>query len=471
MGCGLTKSLQKSSIDSKSQSTKMLTFPDAPNTQVKTIISKGYTLIEFLPTNSLCKIILASHQLSGEKRIIKVIRKKSLHKSQLGTDKNPIESSILPQFRHKNIIMLLEVFQDKDNFYETFEYCEGGNLYTKLNTNGPLLEADVAKVIFQILSALEYIHAHSFLHRNLKIENILLKNDYDLDIKLGNFSRAAKSVRTSVPVTYCGLSEALSPEVKQGKYTEKSDIWSCGLIAYMLLTGKSFEIKPRPASKDLQPVNVELFADSSSMVLDFVKGMLEANPDERFSAQEALAHPWIVVYKNKSSYLTLPKPVAVGPNNKLVRGLILLVITCLIGKETLSYLGEKFKLMRHSLPTPSGRQEFEDIIKRTITVNETRDLASKMFENFSFDRLSRVDLTEFLISFADINLILTEENISKAFDYIDTNSDKLISISDLESNIGILDFDDEDNARIKEIFEGGKKISNQVFIDLVKELM
>ncbi|OMJ69404.1 hypothetical protein SteCoe_32888 [Stentor coeruleus] len=471
MGCGLTKSLQKSPIESKSQSTKILTFPDSSNTQTKTIISKGYIIIELLPTNGPCKIILASHQLSGEKRIIKVIRKKSLHKSQLGPDKNPIESNILSHFRHRNIVMLLEVFQDKDNFYETFEYCEGGNLHTKLNIIGPLLEADVAKVIFQILSALEYMHAHSFLHRNLKIENILLKNDYDLDIKLCNFSRATKSIKASVPVVFCGLSEALSPEVQQGKYTEKSDIWSCGLIAYRLLTGKSIEIKPRPTSKNLQPVNIELFADSSSMVIDFIKGLLETSCDERFSAQEALAHPWIVVYKNKSSYLTLPKPVAVGPNNKLVRGLILLVITCLIGKETLSYLGEKFKIMRHTLPTPSGRQEFEDIIKRTITVNETRDLASKMFENFSFDRLSRVDLTEFLISFADTSLILTEENISKAFDYIDTNSDKLISISDLESNIGVLDFEDEENRRVKEIFEGDKKISKQVLIDLVRELI
>lgn len=471
MGCGIVKSLKKSSKVTVNRSTDQLTCSDSPSNLSKALISNGYKPQQFLPSLGTAKIILISHEQTSEKYIAKVLRKDSIHKNQLGPDKKPLETSLLPRLQHENIIKFVEVFQDKEHFFEIFEHCEGGDLYAKLLGIGVFLEADAAVVVFQLLLALEYMHAHNFLHREVKIDNVLLKNCYDLEVRLGGFSRVAKNDKTCVSIGSFGIANSLPPEVYQGKYTEKSDIWACGIITYMLLTGKVLEVKGKPGYKNWSSVEIEQIADTSSMVHDFIKGLLEANPDERFSAQEALAHPWIVTYKNKNSYLTLPKPVAIGPRNKLVRGLMLFVITCLIGKDTLTYLGDKFRVMNHSPLARTARQEFEDMIKRTITQTETGALVSKIFENLCFDKPCRVDLTEFLISFAETSSILTEENLSLAFEHIDSNSDKIITFSDLESTIGTVDMKAEENFKIKELFEGEKKIGKEEFISLVKELL
>lgn len=148
------------------------------------------------------------------------------------------EINILRELDHPNIVKMYEFFEDEKRYYIVTEICKGGELFDEIIARGKFTEKDAAVLMKQVLSCVNYCHKNHIVHRDLKPENILLEQNKDFDqIKIIDFGTSllfdsAKSLDEKLGTPYY-----IAPEVLNKKYNEKCDIWSCGVIVYILLSG------------------------------------------------------------------------------------------------------------------------------------------------------------------------------------------------------------------------------------------
>ena len=147
------------------------------------------------------------------------------------------EIDILRKMDHPNIVKAYEVYKSKSNIYVVMEFCSGGDLYAR----NPYDETDAAKIVGKLLSALAYMHGKGIVHRDLKFENIMFESKApDAEIKVLDFglSKKFKDGHTGLMTEGVGTIYTMSPQVLEGEYSEKADLWAVGVIAYMLLSNK-----------------------------------------------------------------------------------------------------------------------------------------------------------------------------------------------------------------------------------------
>ena len=183
------------------------------------------------------------------------------------------------------------------------EYCEGGELFEQLIQIGKFSEADAAQIIKQLLSAIKHLHDKNIAHRDLKPENVIFANkDQDINIKLIDFG-LSKSLRLDGKrmMTKLGTPYYVSPEVLEGIYDKRCDLWAIGVMAYMLLSGTP----PFNGRNEVEVFNKIRCVDYefpekhwsyiSAEAKDFIFRMLQPNPDRRLTPEQALAHKWLQI--------------------------------------------------------------------------------------------------------------------------------------------------------------------------------
>jgi Ca2+-binding EF-hand superfamily protein len=245
---------------------------------------------------------LGVNKKTGEKVAIKMMSKKNMEEKDFELLRTEVE--ILKICQHPYIIKLYELFENVDYFYITMEYCSGGNLFNYLEHKDFVISEDLAcKIMHKLCTAVYYIHSYGITHRDLKPENILIANDKDpSDIRILDFGLSKiigpdeKCTEPYGTLTFC------APEILLDKpYTKIIDLWSLGIISYLLLTGNlpfngdsEQDIAFRIAYD--QP-NYEIdFRAKSKESYDFTKKLLEKNPKRRMNIVEALEHKWFKKY-------------------------------------------------------------------------------------------------------------------------------------------------------------------------------
>ena len=216
------------------------------------------------------------------------------------------EINILSLMDHANIIRFKEVFQTKTKIFLVTELAEGGELFDRIMERDHYCEKHASVLVEHILSAISYMHSYNFVHRDLKPENILLKSkDDDTTIKIIDFGLATVVGETPLRAA-CGTPMYSAPEVIDAKrrgYGLEADLWSIGVITYILLCGyppfvqNDNETIQQLFQKILSgkvEYNEEEWKDVSDDAKDFLSRLLLVNPKERMTAKEALEHPWIL---------------------------------------------------------------------------------------------------------------------------------------------------------------------------------
>ncbi|XP_043542744.1 hormonally up-regulated neu tumor-associated kinase homolog A-like, partial [Chiloscyllium plagiosum] len=225
----------------------------------------SYLIGRKLGEGSFAKVREGLHVLTGEKVAVKVIDKKKAKKDSYVTKNLRREGQIHQMIRHPNITQLLDILETENSYYLVMELCTGGNLMHKIYDRKILEEAEVCRYIKQLTLAVEHLHRAGVVHRDLKIENLLL--DEKNNIKLIDFglSNCAGILGYSDPFsTQCGSPAYAAPELlARKKYGPKVDIWSIGVNAYAMLTGTlPFTVEPfslralhqKMVDKDLNPL-------------------------------------------------------------------------------------------------------------------------------------------------------------------------------------------------------------------------
>lgn len=172
----------------------------------------------------------------GLLRAVKIIKSADIIKEKDKKDKLFAEISIPMKLDHPNIAKLYEVFEWKNSFALILELCEGGDLFSYIKQNRVFSEKKAVEFMKQILSAVYYMHKNGICHRDLKPENMLYDTESN-SLKLIDFGTAAYFTKADSLKALVGSPYYVAPEVIKGSYNEKCDIWSCGVIMYIILCG------------------------------------------------------------------------------------------------------------------------------------------------------------------------------------------------------------------------------------------
>ena len=203
---------------------------------------------------------------------------------------------------HKHIVNFIEGWEGFNSFNYILEFIEGEDLYEYVTSKGFIEESIARRIMCILLDTLKTIHTAGVIHRDLKPDNIMicLKKDKIIDLKLIDFGFAIFEENIVKTTPRAGTLTFMSPEMVKGeKYDFRSDIFSLGVIMFFILTGElpfyseEEEIIARKIIEGDLDLDTYSLRDISDEAKDFMKKLLENNPDNRISINEAFQHPWI----------------------------------------------------------------------------------------------------------------------------------------------------------------------------------
>ncbi|XP_052809169.1 MAP/microtubule affinity-regulating kinase 4-like [Mya arenaria] len=266
----------------------------------------NYLLGNTLGEGSFAKVKEALHIPTGERVAVKIIDKKKSREDSYVRKNLRREGKILQMVRHAHIVQLLEIMETQNSYYLVTELCRGGDLMDYISQRRKLPESEVKKYIRQIVSAVDYLHRLGILHRDLKIENLLLDEFRDMKLIDFGLSNCVKLVQTKdgprvqdFCVTQCGSPAYAAPELLgRKKYGPQVDVWSIGVNMYAMLTGNlPFTVEPfnikalhtKMLTGQMNPLPDAVSRDCR----DLIKRLLNPDPERRITVEEMLKHPWI----------------------------------------------------------------------------------------------------------------------------------------------------------------------------------
>lgn len=279
-------------------------------TDIMPSVVGGYKVGQFLGKGGFGEVRLGEHQVTGERVALKFLRKADI--ATIGAaERTTTEIQCLTTLKHPNIICLQQYIESSAHFVLVFELMEGGDLYSylvkrgKATKNYKLREEEVRDLFQQILSAISYAHNHHICHRDLKLENILLKEKELTHVKIADFGLSDFYRPGTMMKSSCGTLSFLAPEVFKGTSNAGPplDVWSLGVILFAVLCGRMpFEgpasqnpSRPRDAVIRAKIMKCQYKLDDSlgAEVKDLIRRMLMLDPNERATIPEVLSHVWL----------------------------------------------------------------------------------------------------------------------------------------------------------------------------------
>ncbi|CAD8073319.1 unnamed protein product [Paramecium sonneborni] len=469
-GQALVEGTQKGNIDG------FKVGPDIFVTLKQGSISNFYKIEKSLGSGAFGEVRLVIHKSSGCKRAMKQIRKDKIIKED---EENMFsEVNTLKELDHPNIVKLHELFQDAKNYYLVTEYLEGGELFQKITDMKHFTEKMAADIMKQILAGVVHCHEKKVVHRDLKPENILFENKKpNSNLKIIDFGTSRKMENNQNLTKRLGTPYYIAPEVLKRNYNEKCDVWSCGVILYIMLCGY-----PPFGGQDQEILqNIEIgkydfdpedWSKISEDAKNLIKKMLTKDYQQRISAQEAYQDPWIQknapngqidlkAIKNLSSFFG---------KNKVRAALMQFITTNLMTNTEKEGLMIEFKKIDKDGNGQISKDELLQVYMKQYDEIKAKQMVDDIFEKVDINKSGFVDFTEFMMSAASEEKLLSKIRLQQAFNMFDTNGDGQISREELQEIMGGVD----DNLW-KEILQmcdanGDGQISQQEFIDfLVKK--
>ena len=424
-------------------------------------ISKEYILGKTLGKGDFSHVRLAIHKDTKQDRAVKIIQKKKVDMKELLT-----EISIVSKLSHPSIMQVYEVFEDTTNVYIVSEYCKGGELFDIISKKGNFSEKEACIIMEQLLSGICYSHKNGIVHRDLKPENILLEDkSRNLEIKIVDWGYATQMKQRERLHEMDGISYYIAPEVLEGDYDEKCDIWSCGVILYILLCGYA----PFYGENDKEIYNQVLkgeydfpkeeWQNVSEEAKNLVQKMLEKDTKKRITALDALQDKWFKINKQKkTSNKLLAKNVLKNmkkfkKNKKFEKATMSFIVNQLVLKEERKDLEKQFKEWDKNGDGVLSRDEIIEGYKKTYGFVDEGEI-DNMISSIDLDGNGVIDYNEFLTCTMNKEKILNNDNLEICFKAFDSDNSGKISLDEISAI-----FNSGDKEKInKEELEVFKKI-------------
>ena len=433
--------------------------------------TQKYKIISKLGDGSYGIVYLAVNIITKQNVAMKKIDKVKENAIDDMEIKNEIE--ILKKLDHPNIVKIIEFFSTPKAYYIITDFCGCGELYNQIKHQ--YTEGQLAVLFYQVLSGLYYLHTKNIVHRDLKLENILISeiekdnntNEKYFWVKIIDFGTAKIFEKNKNEKAVVGSSYYIAPEVLHKNSNEKCDTWSVGVILYMLIVGRApfdgksdDEIIENIEKGEFNSKHIKML-NSSDEVQDLVKKLLEVNVKKRLSSSEALKHPWFKKFNGKSLYSNIDKETVMIYLNRLrkfeinskFQQMVLAFIVHNIPNNNESK--DILKIFRMFNTNDDGKLTKKELLDGLIKYFNEKEIKKEIDDIFLLlDGANRgfIEYEEFLRATLEQKTLLSNENLTYAFNFFDGDGCGKISVE-----------------KIKKFFVNDK-VSEDVFRNIFNEI-
>ncbi|KAL8151947.1 hypothetical protein V2J09_021755 [Rumex salicifolius] len=390
-------------------------------------------------------------EMKGQKVAVKIIPKAKMT-TAIAIEDVRREVKILKGLTgHNNLIRFYDSFEDSDNVYIVMELCQGGELLDRILSRGGKYTEDDAKIVMmQILNVVAFCHLQGVVHRDLKPENFLFTSkDEDsqlkaIDFGLSDFVKPDEKLNDIVGSAYY-----VAPEVLHRSYSSEADVWSIGVIAYILLCGS----RPFWARSESGIFRAVLKADPSfdeppwpslsSDARDFVRRMLNKDPRKRMTAAQALCHPWL---RNQDA-VVVPLDVLIFKLMKAyirsssLRKAALRALSKTLTVDELFYVKEQFALLHPSKNGTISLENIKEALMKNATDAMKESRAHEILTSLSMLQYRRMDFEEFSAAALSVHQLEAlerwEQHARCAYELFEKDGNRAIMIEELASELGL----------------------------------
>lgn len=410
-------------------------------------VLQDYKLIKKVGDGGFGVVKIAVHKPTNIQRAIKIIPLSP----EINTTKIMEEVNILKSLDHPNIVKIYEVIQDSKTLNIVMEYCSGGELFEKIKSNNCFSENLAANYMLDIVSAIKYCHEAHIVHRDLKPENILFENsEPNARLKIIDFGTSQHFQPKEKMKRFIGTSYYVAPEVIDKNYDEKCDVWSLGVILFILLCGipPFYSRVESEIYEKIKKMPISFKGEAWSTVSDeaktLIQKMLRKDPTTRYSIGEVLSDPWI---QNRAHNRVPDRPIAAiavnnlakfSGENQLQRLTFNYIMTQLIKNEEIEELSKIFQQCDKNGDGKLSKDEIKELCDQYLLDTELN--IPKIMEKCDLDGNGYLDYTEFLIAAIDWEKALNTERLTNAFNIYDKDGNGKICLNELQdvlSNSGL----------------------------------
>lgn len=352
------------------------------------------------------------------------------------------EAEIFLAVDHPHVARLVDVYDSDDELSLVMECLTGGELFARVRKLKRFSEADAAVAAHQMLLAVNYIHSHGVVHRDIKLENFLYDYQGSSNLKLIDFG-FSKVVQGDTKMDYCcGSMSYIAPEVITKSYTSQCDLWSLGVVVFVLLFG----YMPFAAEKKEALCNIILRGDFeykedawdriSESGQDFVRRLLVVNPKKRMTAQQALKHEWIIQHQR------LEPIVDKGVVDALVnfgkasafRRLCLSLMAWSLTSEEQSKVQDAFLAFDVGHNGAILLWEFKQTLKDKFNFDD--QTIQQLFKALDLSRTHQIHYSDFLAAMVSSKIEVQDEHLQQTFRRFDVDGSGYITADGLKQVLG-----------------------------------
>jgi len=395
------------------------------------------------------------------------------------------EISIMKLMDHPNIIKLYETFEDHRCLYLVMELCTGGELFDRIIEAGHFTEVQAALLMQQLIRAVHYMHKLDVCHRDLKPENFLFKSkeeSVDTNIlKIIDFGLSCVITPNVKLTTKAGTPYYVAPEVLSGRYDHTSDLWSCGVIMYVLLCGyppffgeNDAEVLTKVRAGNVQFTKAE-WGKISKDAKDLIKSLLNMDTSSRATASDALETTWITQKAPKATDVSLDAGFVENlrgfrSQNKLKK-VAMNVIANRLDDENIKALRDMFTRMDKNDDGILSITELKNGIEACLKKDEEipADLQA-LLESIDSDNSGSIEYREFIAATMERKIAGRKDMAWQAFREFDKNMDGRIEKAELEEVLKSMGHSKEDTTAIMEEVDKDKDgaIDFDEFFEMMK---
>ena len=421
--------------------------------------SKKYKPIQLIGSGSFGSVYEAKNTIFQNTVALKVIKKDPNNELDEQEIRNEID--ILKKLSHPNIVKIYEFYISNSHYYIVTEFCKDGELFSYIKNK--YSENQLAVLFYQVFSGLWYLHDHKILHRDIKLENIMISKKEKDNVtgeelfwaKIIDFGTAKIFEKNKKERDVVGSSYYIAPEVLKQNYNEKCDTWSVGVILYMMLVGRApfdgkddEEIICKINSGEYNSKEPRLLKHSPE-VRDLVKKLLQKDTNKRYSAQEALNHPWFQKFGGRSLFSNF-KREEIEPyinnlfnysfNSKIQQLVIAFLVHNLPNNDSSINILKLFRYFNKSGNCKLTKEELMNGLYDYRDKNEVDKVVDHLFTLLDGDNNGYIEFDEFLRACIDKKIILTTTYLKYAFKFLDKektgtlNTQKIIKAFVLNPN-------------------------------------
>jgi calcium-dependent protein kinase len=352
---------------------------------------------------------------------------------------------------HPNIIKLVDVYEDEKYLHLVTELCLGGELFDRIiakskSSEGHFSERDASLIIRNMLGAIEYCHTvHNICHRDLKPENFLYTSAAaDSEMKIIDFGLSRVDDEVEHMNTKVGTPFYVAPEVLTRRYDKECDLWSIGVVTFVLLCGyppfygdteaEIFSSVKRGVFEFRSPE----WDPISDLAKDFIRNLLQKDPAKRLTPQSALDHPWFVaalggmsIYKVCHVKSSLTRFIGY---NKL-RRVALQFLAEQLSDADIVRLRAALNRADTNMDGKLSIGQLKEVL-RAQGFDTMREDLREALEGFDMEDDNEIEFTSFLAATMAVNLGIREDNIRRAFNFFDKNGSGALTFDEVSDAVG-----------------------------------